>query len=70
MFPNPDDAPATQSKQSPDFPVPGFVSSNLRDPKTLARFWHPAMPPAAMPKAAVYENSQTLFAKHEIGPTR
>jgi hypothetical protein len=69
MLPNPEDAPETLAKQSRDFLVADFVSGNLRRPKTFPRFWHPAVPPAAVPKASIYEDSQTFLAKHEIGLT-
>jgi hypothetical protein len=66
MLPNPNDHPARFAQFRGDNPIVPPIGGDFSLPEQSVAFRHPAMPPAAMPVAAVHKYSDTLPKKDEI----
>jgi hypothetical protein len=66
MAPKTENLPASVAKQPGNATVANDVPSDFALPVRAIPLRHPAVPPAAMPEAAVNEDSKTLTAEYEI----
>jgi hypothetical protein len=67
MAPNAENPPASTAEQPVDLTVAGHVAGDFALPILPVSPGHAAVPRAAVPKAAVNEDSQALTPENEIG---
>jgi len=70
MLPNSENSPGSFAQQQPNLPVASLVPSDFWRPEAFARFWHPAVPATAVPKASVHEHGELPAAKNKIRLSR
>jgi hypothetical protein len=66
MLPEPKDMPAHLPECFCGLTVSYLVAADFTLPVAPVSRWHSAMPSTAMPEAAVHEDGETFFAKHEV----
>src|SRR6266852_4328564 len=67
MFPSPHDSPSGFAQRVAHQTVPGLVGCQLLCPEWPVAPWHGGVFRAAVPKAAVHENSDSDAGKGEVG---
>jgi len=66
VFPNAKNSPTRPPQYSSDLSISRSVSHNLRFPKAAPRFWHPAMPPAAVPETTIHKYRNSGLPEYEV----
>lgn len=66
VLPHAKNSPSFAPQDSSDFTVTCFGSGNFRNPEIHARFWHPTVPRAAVPEAAINKDGDAFIPEHKV----